>query len=156
MPDEADAGCWGWPGCCVPDGWLRARANGALGSLTIGIDVVCGGAPGRALVAADLEGQRRAVRVADVDPQPVLDVDGRDPAAVDEQAVEAAVVDGDPSALVEAQHQVGPGDQGVGDAHVGAQVTADDYIVACGEGAFGSVIPNGQRGRGWSTHRDQL
>ena len=59
------------------------------------------GPPGRALVAADLEGERRAVRIADVDPQPILDVDDRDTAVVDIKAVEAAVVDGDPSALVD-------------------------------------------------------
>ena len=66
---------------------------------------------------------------------PSLDVDGRHPAAVDEHAVEAAVVDRDPSALVEPQHQVCPGDQRVGDADVGAEIAADDDIVASGEGA---------------------
>ena len=62
--------------------------------------------------------------------------------------VEAAVVDGHPSALVEAQHQVRPRDQRVGDADVGAQVAADDDVVACREGAGGPVVPNGQRGWG--------
>ena len=65
----------------------------------------------------------------------VLDVDGRHPASVDVHAVEAAVVDGDPPALVEPQHQVCPGDQGVGDAYVGAKIASDDDIVASGEGA---------------------
>ena len=110
----------------------------------------------RPLVAADLEGQPRAVGVADVDRLAVVDVDGGHPAAVDEHPVEAAVVDRDPAALVEPQHQVGARDQGVGDADVGAKVTADDDIVAGRERARRSVVPNGQRGRGWSAHRDQL
>jgi hypothetical protein len=64
-----------------------------------------------------------------------MDVGGRHPAAVDEHAVEAAVVDGNPSALVEPQQEVCPGDQGVRDANVGAEVASDDDIVASGEGA---------------------
>jgi hypothetical protein len=84
---------------------------------------------------AHLERQLGAVRVADVDVQTVMDVDGRHAAAVDEHAVEAAVVDRDPPALIEPQHEVCPRDQGVGDANVGPEVAADDDIVASGEGA---------------------
>ena len=76
-----------------------------------------------------------------------MSVDDGHPAAVDEHPVEAAVVDGDPAALVEPQHQVGAGDQGVGDADVGAQITADDDVVAGREGAWRPVVPNGQRRR---------
>ena len=116
----------------------------------------CGVPARRTLVAADLEGQLRAVGIADVDGLAVLDVDGGHPAAVDVHAVEAAVVDRDPAALVEPQHQVRAGDQRMGDADVGAEVAADDDVVACREVSGRPVVPNGQRGRGWSAHRDQL
>ncbi len=112
--------------------------------------------PGRTLVAADLEGQRRAVRIADVDPQAVLDVDDWHATVVDEQSVEAAIVDGDPSALVESHEEVCSGDQWVCNADVRAKVTPDDYVVACREGAFGSLVPHGQHRRGWSAHQVQL
>ena len=78
---------------------------------------------------------------------PSSDVDRRHPAAVDEHAVQRAVVDRQPAALIEAQHQMGARDQRVGDADVGAEVAADDHIVAGREGAFRPVVPNGQRGR---------
>jgi hypothetical protein len=52
-------------------------------------------------VATDLKGHCRTVGVSDVDPEPVQDVDGRHPPAVDIEPVEAAVVDSNPSALVE-------------------------------------------------------
>ena len=114
------------------------------------------GSPGRALVAADLEGQRRPVRIADVDAQAVLDVDHGHALVVDEQPVEAAVVDGDPSALVESDDEVRAGDQGMCHADVGAKVTPDRYIVARGERALGSLVPHGQHRWGWSAHHDQL
>ena len=71
-------------------------------------------------MATDLEGHRRAVRIADIDPLAVLDVDHRHAPVVDVETIEATVVDGNPSALVESQHQVYPGDQGVRDANVRA------------------------------------
>ena len=108
------------------------------------------------LMAADLEGQLRTVGVADVEALTVVDVDDGHPPAVDVHPVEAAVVDGDPPALVEPQHQVGAGDQRMCDTDVGAQVTADDDVVARREGSGRPVVPNGQRGRGWSAHRGQL
>ncbi len=83
----------------------------------------------------DLEGQLRPVRVADVDDLAVVQIGGRYPAPVDVHAVEAAVVDGDPPALIEPQHQVCPRDQWVCDADVGAKVATDDDIVSSGEGA---------------------
>ena len=107
-------------------------------------------------MAADLEGQRRAVRVADIDPLAVLDVDDRHATVVDVEPVKAAVVDGEPSTLVESHQQVRSGDQRVRDTDVGPQVTSDDYIVACGKGALGSVVPHGQHRWGWSAHQDQL
>ena len=70
-------------------------------------------------MATDLEGHCRPVRVADIDPLTVLDVDRRYSTVVDVQAIEAAVVDGDPPALIEAQYQVNPGNQRVRDADVG-------------------------------------
>ena len=45
-----------------------------------------------------------------------------------------------------------PGDSRVGDAQVGIQITPDDHLVARGEGLLGSVVPDGQYGRGGSTH----
>ncbi len=97
-------------------------------------------------MATDLEGHRRAVRVADIHSLAVLDVGGRYPTVVDIQTIKAAVVDGDPPALIEAQDQVYPGYQRVRDADVGPQVTPDDHIVAGCEGPFGSLVPHGQRG----------
>jgi hypothetical protein len=97
-------------------------------------------------MATDLEGHRRPVRVADIHPLAVLDVGGRYPTVVDVQTIEAAVVDRDPPALIEAQYQMDPGNQRVRDADVGPQVTPDDHIVAGCEGPFGSLVPHGQRG----------
>lgn len=99
-------------------------------------------------MAAHLERQRRTVRIPDIDPQAVLDVDYRHPAVVDIEAIEAAVVDGDPTALVIPHDQMSAGDQWMGDSQIGTQVTPDDYIVACREGALGSLVPHGQRGWG--------
>jgi len=112
--------------------------------------------PDQTLVAADLEGQRRTVRVADIDPQAVLDVDARHATVVDIKPIEAAVVDGDPSALVESHEEMRPGDQWVCDANVRAQVTPNRDIIACREGALGSLVPHGQDWRGWWAHEDQL
>ena len=106
-------------------------------------------------MAADLEGHPRAVGVADVDVLAVLNVDGRHAAAVDEHAVEAAVVDRDPPALVEAQHKMRSRDQGVGDSHIGPKVAAYHDIATRRECARRSVVPNGQRWWCWSTHRVQ-
>ncbi len=81
-------------------------------------------------MTADLESQARAVGIADVDLLAVLNVDAGYPAAIDVQAVEAAVVDRDPAALIEPQHHMGARDQRVGDANVGAEVAADHDVVA--------------------------
>jgi len=91
--------------------------------------------------------------IADVQAEPVGDVDRRDALIVDEHAVEAAVVDGHPAALIEAQHQMRSGDQRVGDADVGAKVASDDHVIAWGESAGRPVVLDGQRGRGGSRHR---
>ena len=86
-------------------------------------------------MAADLERQARAVGIAYVDLLAILDVDRGHPAPVDVHAVEAAVVDRDPAALVEPKHQVGARDQRVGDADIGTEVAADHDIIAWREGA---------------------
>lgn len=112
--------------------------------------------PGRALVAAHLEGERGTVRIADVDAQAVLDVDHGHALVVDKQPVEAAVVDGDPSALLESHNEMRAGNQGMCHADVGAKVTPDRYIVARGERALGSVVPHGQHRWGCSGHHNQL
>jgi hypothetical protein len=74
-----------------------------------------------ALVAPDLETQLRPIGVTDVEVLTVLQVDGGNPPIVDVHAVEAAVVYGDPSALVEPQHKVRAGDQRMCDTDVGAK-----------------------------------
>jgi hypothetical protein len=107
-------------------------------------------------VPPDLETQLRSIGVADVQVLTVLQVDGGDPPVVDVHPVEAAVVDGDPSALIEPQHKVRAGDQRMCDTDVGAKIAADDYVVARREGSGRPVVSNGQRGRGWSAHRAQL
>jgi len=80
-------------------------------------------------VASDLESQLRPIGIADVDGLTVVDVDHRRSATVDESPVQRTVVDGLPAALVETQQQVRPGDQGMGDAHVGAKIAPDDDVV---------------------------
>ncbi len=110
----------------------------------------------RTLVAANVEGQSGPVGIADVQSKAVGDVDHRHALIVDEHPVQAAVVDGQPPALVEPQDQVRPGDQGMGHTDVGAQVTANHHVVARGEVAGRPVVPDGQRGRGGSRHRVQL
>jgi hypothetical protein len=107
-------------------------------------------------VAADLEGQCRAVRVADIDPHAVLNVDGRHATVLDIEAIEAAIVDGDPSALVESHEEMRPRDQRVCDADVRAQITPNGYIIACRERALGSLVAHSQHRRGWWAHEDQL
>jgi hypothetical protein len=82
------------------------------------------------LLAADLEGEAWPVRVPHVDHQAIPCVNGVHLMTVDEDAVKAAAVDGDPAALVEAHHQVDAGDQPVDDADIGAQVAPDDNITA--------------------------
>ena len=110
-----------------------------------------------AQVLADLEGQQWAVGVTDVHRRAVVQVGGRDTLPVDVHAVEAAVVDRDPAAVIETQHQVCARDQRVGDAEVGAQIAADYDIVSRGERARGGVMANGERWQcGWSSHRRQL
>jgi hypothetical protein len=86
-------------------------------------------------MAADLERQARTVGIADVELLAVLNVDCGHPAPVDVHAVEAAVVNRDPAALVESKHQVGARDQRVGDPDIGTEVAADHDIVAWREGA---------------------
>ena len=104
----------------------------------------------------DLERQSRAAGIADVDALPVVDVDHRSAIAVDESPVHRAVVDGDPLALLEAQDQVRAGDPGIGDPDVSTQITPDDDVLTWREGTFRTVVPNGQQGRGWSTHRSSI
>jgi hypothetical protein len=94
-------------------------------------------------VVADFEGQLRPVGVSDVDGLAVVDVDHRHPPAVDESPVQRTVVDRQPPALVEAQQQMGTRNQGVRDAHVGAQIAPDHHVVTRREGPFRPVMSNG-------------
>lgn len=107
-------------------------------------------------MSPDLETQLRPIGVADVQVLTVLEVDGGYPPVVDVHPVEAAVVDGDPPTLVKAQHKMRAGDQRMCDSDVGAKIAADYYVVARREGSGRPVVSNGQRGWGWSAHRDQL
>ncbi len=102
---------------------------------------------------ADLERQHRSLGVGELDLHPILNVDGGHPPAIDVHPVEAAVVDGNPAPVVEPQNQMFTRNQGVGNAHVGSDVAPDDDVVAGRERARRSVVPNSQRGRGWSAHR---
>jgi len=58
--------------------------------------------------------------------------------------------------VIEPQQHVGPRYQWMCDPHVGPEIATDNNIMACGEGALRPVVPNGQRGCDWSTHRRQL
>ena len=127
-------------------GIARLRRDGRSARAARNPDRCRGGWPaGRSLMAADVEGQQRTVGVTEMDLLTVDDVDSRHPSSVDEDAVERTVVDGEPSALLESQHQMGARDQRVGDADVGAQVSTDDDVVAGRKGPCGTVVPHGQR-----------
>jgi hypothetical protein len=103
-------------------------------------------------VLPDLEPQLRSAGIADVDALVVANVDHRPAVPVDEGPVHRAVVDRQPLALLETQDQVFAGNPGIGDTDVGIHVTSDDHVLACRERMLRPAVPNGQRGRGWSTH----
>jgi hypothetical protein len=107
-------------------------------------------------VVTDLESKPRPVGVADVDGLAVVDVDHRHPTPVDVGSVQRTVVDGEPTPLLEAQHQVRTRDEWMSDAHVGAQIAPDYHVMACGEGALRSVVSDCQHGRCCLTHRHNL
>jgi hypothetical protein len=96
------------------------------------------------------------LRIPDVDALAVVDVDDRHPVAVDVGAVQRAVIDCQPSALIEPQNQVRAGDPRIRDAQVGVQVTPDDHLVARREGTLGPVVPNCQDRRGGSIHYSSI
>jgi hypothetical protein len=95
------------------------------------------------LVVSDLKGQPRPVGISDVDALAVVDVDHRHAVAVHESPIERTVVDCQPPALVEAQQQMGAGNQRVRDAHVGAKIAPDHHVMTRCEGAFRAVMTNG-------------
>ena len=103
-----------------------------------------------------LEAQRRTVRIAQIHRRAVGDVDLRHPSAVDKHPVERTVVDRPPPAVLEAQHDMRPGHQGMGQADIGAQVPADNHVMSGGERARWPVVPDGEDGRGGLVHRRQL
>ena len=102
---------------------------------------------------SQLERHLRTIRIADIDPLPVTDVNRRHPLVIDEDAIEAAVVDRDPATLIESQHEVRSGHQGMGDAHVGPQVPPNDDIMARRKSALSTVGADGDSGQSWCTHR---
>jgi hypothetical protein len=87
-------------------------------------------------VTSDLEGQTRPVGPSDVDALAIVDVDPPHPLAADENPGGRTVVDRYPFAPIEAQQQVRAGDQRMGNAHVGAEVTSDHHITAGREAAL--------------------
>ena len=101
---------------------------------------------------AHLEREPRTVGTADVDLLAVGNVDRGHAAAVDVQAVEAAIVDSDPAALIEPQDEVGARDQRVRDADVGtrptttslpgAKVRVEPSSRTVRAGGFGRLIGN--------------
>ena len=162
---ERTAARWGTPAavarCAAAAAGIRVAGRPGCDGYTVVRSVMgCGRRlrrpPDRTGGVTDLEAQQRPVRVADVDRQAVVDVDGGQPAAVDEKPVQRAVVDGDPAVVVEPQQHVGPRYQWMCDAHVGPEIATDHNVMACGEGALRPVVPNGQRRCDWSTHRRQL
>jgi hypothetical protein len=87
------------------------------------------------VVTSDFKGQAWPVRLSDVDALAIPDVDHPYPLTVDECPCWRTVVDRHPVASIEAQQQVCAGDQRMGNAHVGTEVTSDDHIVAWREHA---------------------
>jgi hypothetical protein len=108
---------------------------------------------GHPQVPSHLETQLRPVGVANVDDLTVVDVDHRHPAPIDVSPVQRPVVDSQPAALFEAQQQMSTRNQWMCDAHIGAEITSDDHVVARGKGTLRSVVPNCQHGRCCLTHR---
>ena len=58
----------------------------------------------------------------------------------------ACADDGHPAVGVEAQNQMRPRDQWIGDAHVGVDVAADHHVGTGWEGMGRSLIPDGELG----------
>jgi hypothetical protein len=58
--------------------------------------------------------------------------------------------------LVEPHDQMRARNPRIGDAHIGLHVAPDDHLVAGREGSLGPVMPNGQNGRGGSSHHSSI
>jgi hypothetical protein len=112
--------------------------------------------PGMTLLGSDREGQPRALRISDVNALAVVNVDHRHPVAVEVGSVQRAVIDCQPTALVEPQDQMRARDPRIGNAHIGLHVASDDHLVAGREGSLGPVMPNCQDGRGGSSHHSSI
>jgi hypothetical protein len=87
-------------------------------------------------VTSDQEGQTWPVRSCDVDALTIADVHHPHAATVDEHPSRRTVVDRYPFAPIEAQQQVCAGDERMGNAHVGAEITSNDHILTCRETAL--------------------
>lgn len=107
-------------------------------------------------MVAYLESQPRSFGIADVDALSVMDIDHRHPIAVEVGPVHRAVVDRLPAAVVEPQYQMPAGNPPIRDAQVGAQIAADDHVVACGEATVGPVMPNCQHRQSKSIHQTSI
>jgi hypothetical protein len=115
-----------------------------------------GWSAGLPVLGTDRKGQPRPLRIPHVNALAVVDVDDRHSVAVDVGPVQRAVVDCQPSAVIEAQYQMGAGYPGVRDAQVGVQVAPDNHLMACSEGTLGAVVPDCQHRRGRSTHYSSI
>lgn len=102
------------------------------------------------------KGQTRSLRVADVNALAVVDIDHRHPVAVEVGPVQRAVVDCQPSALVEPHDQMRTRDARIGDPHIGLHVATDDDLATGRKGSLGPVMPNCQDGRGGSSHYSSI
>jgi len=162
---------WGWlPGRWSPGRQLPTRRRRRTGGIRLFRDrrpgqrgrpgIRCcpclGRSAGLPLLRADREGQPRPLRIPDVDALAVVNVDHRHPITVDVGPVQRAVVYRQPSALIEAHYQVRAGYPRVWDAQVGVQVASDNDLMTCREGTLGPVVPDGQHGRGGSTHYSSI
>jgi hypothetical protein len=80
-------------------------------------------------VPSNPEPQTWPVGPREVDALAIMDVDHPHLVTIDENAGGRTVVDRYPFAPVEAQQQVGAGDQRMGNAHVGTEVASNDNNV---------------------------
>ncbi|CPU57915.1 Uncharacterised protein [Mycobacteroides abscessus] len=137
---------------------LRARVGGLL---------LCAGditAHGRgsdaelclAAQASERERQPWSPRVAQVDHGVVAHLDPADLAAVDKDAVEAALVLGDPFTVNEPDYQVDTRHQRVCDAYIGVDIAADMNIVPGGELSLVTVEYHRESGCFPTSHRYRL
>jgi hypothetical protein len=105
---------------------------------------------------SDLEGQTWSVRVSDVDALAIADVYHRRAATAEEHPVGRIVVNRNPLAAVKAEQQVRAGDEGMRNAHIGAEIASNDHVMTCRETTLRPVRLNRQYGRCRPTHQTSI